>query len=325
MLCADVSKSLKISVYLMLLMCVITVTSCMKETTYGSIVARIEFESAYTQMAILPNGEYVYVNNFTTRIRVLSTSSNQIVDSLQIPDNGADYVAVDPSGQYVYATGSYEISIIETANNTVVDAIPMLGAQGIVVEPSAEHAYVSCGYDSGKVKVVRLADRTIIDSINVGTCPMKMSILPNGEFLYVLNYYGSSISVIRLSDRQVIATIETADYQPYDIAALPNNEYMYVTNGIDDVYVIRTSDNIVVDTIAGSHLGCRGIAASPEGEYVYVCNFGDRSVSIIRVSDNVVIGSIDVIDRPLEVVVHPGGDYLYVGNGAVTVIELSVN
>jgi YVTN family beta-propeller protein len=312
---------------LLTLASVIAINGCTTEIEYGRIIARIEFESVgNNHMAILPSGEYVYVSNFTAWVRVLRTSNNEIVDSLEIPGNGALYLAADPGGQYVYATGFHAVSVIETSNNTVVDTVPLSGAQGIVVDPSGDFAYVGCEYDSGEVKVVRLVDRTIIDSISVGICPLEMSVLPNSEFLYVLNYYGHTISVIRLSDRQVIATIETAGYYPSDITALPNSEYVYVTNGSDDVYIIRTSDNVMVGTITGSQLGCRGIVASPDGDYVYVCNYTDRSISIVRVSDNLVIGSIDVTDRPLEVVIHPGGGYLYVVNmNSITVIELSLD
>jgi YVTN family beta-propeller protein len=82
----------------------------------------------------------------------------------------------------------------------------------------------------------------IIDSISVGTNPIDIAVLPNGEYAYVTNTGSDNVSVIRLSDKTVITTIPVGS-GPFKLTALPNGNYIYVTNDdSNNVSVIRTSD-----------------------------------------------------------------------------------
>ena len=119
-----------------------------------------------------------------------------------------------------------------------------------------------------------------IATVSVGTSPLYDGALPNGEYVYVTNYYSDNVSVIRTSDNTVVNTI-TVKTGPAHIASLPNGEYIYVANHLSgNVSVIRTSDNTVVDNIQVGNAP-HGVTSMPDGKYVYVTNEYDNNVSVI--------------------------------------------
>ncbi len=125
----------------------------------------------------------------------------------------------------------------------------------------------------------------------------------------------------------VVATVRVGS-GPSGVAALPNGNYLYVTNyGDDNVSVIRTSDNVVVATVpVGDYPWA--VAVLPNGNYLYVANYYSNNVSVIRTSDNTVVATVPVGGGPLGVAVLPNGEYVYVTNAVsnnVSVIRTSDN
>jgi YVTN family beta-propeller protein len=168
----------------------------------------------------------------------------------------------------------------------------------------------------------------IVDTVSVGDFPKELAVSPTGQYVYVTNWFGNSVSVIQTIDNSVIKTIPTSGIHTCSVAVRPDGSYVYVTIDGGVVDVIRTSDNTVIDTIYVG-LGAIGIAATPpDGNYVYVASEGTDTVSVIRTSDNVVTQQITVGARPHHLAITPDGNYVYVANNAdktVSVIQTSTN
>jgi YVTN family beta-propeller protein len=170
----------------------------------------------------------------------------------------------------------------------------------------------------------------VIITIFVGNSPMGLAVSPDGEFVYVPNAIGNSVSVIQTADKRVIATVFVED-NPRDIAITPDGENLYVTNYEDGtVSVIQTSDRRVIATVfVGDNP--RDIAITPDGEFVYVTNALSGTVSMIQTSDNAVIDTIPVEANPADIVVTPNGRYVYVTHlneaedDVISVIQTSDN
>jgi YVTN family beta-propeller protein len=147
--------------------------------------------------------------------------------------------------------------------------------------------------------------------------PMHVAVLPSGDYVYVTDFGGINVFVIRTSDDTAVAAIRVGA-APWDLAVLPSGDYVYVTTG-DSITVIRTSDNVIVTTIpVGSQ--ARGVAALPNGEYVYVgCGSG---VAVIRTSDNTVTATIPLGSWTQGVAALPDGDYVYVTNASDSVSKI---
>ena len=245
-------------------------------------------------VAITPNGQYVYVTNYYNgnTVSVISTSSNSVVSTISVGANPLG-VAITPNGQYAYVAnrGSNSVSVISTSSNSVVSTIPVgTNPYGVAITPNGQYVYVP-NYYSASVSVISTSSNSVVSTIPVSTNPKGVAITPNGQYVYVTNYGSNSVSVISTSSNSVVSTIPVGT-NPRDVAITPNGQYVYVANiNSNSVSVISTSSNSVVSTIpVGTNPD--GVAITPNGLYAYVTNGGSNSVSVISTSSNSVVTTI---------------------------------
>lgn len=146
-------------------------------------------------------------------------------------------------------------------------------------------------------------------------------------YAYITNQSGNSLSVIDVSTKTVIGTINLgAGTNPYAVAVLPNGNAYIADNGTNSVTLFSTTANTITGTIAvGS--GPLSIAASPNGNRVYVSNTTDGTVSVINTATNAVIATVTVGGNPQGIVVSPDNSKVYVSDGVagVAVIDAVSN
>ncbi|MFH2064102.1 MAG: beta-propeller fold lactonase family protein [Pseudomonadota bacterium] len=138
-------------------------------------------------------------------------------------------------------------------------------------------------------------------SATVGGSPtdMVMAGTATGDYLYVANSAGNSVSVIQTPENKVVGTIPV-NIDPYRLAVSQDGSHVYVTNSWDNtVSVIRTSDNTVVKTIRVGRVP-NGIAVSADGAYVLVANTNDASISIIETTNHTLVGTIPMGPKALS-------------------------
>ena len=171
------------------------------------------------------------------------------------------------------------------------------------------------------------------EPIQVGSGPWGgIAVSPDSEFVYVSNYGGDSVSVIKTLDNSVPEPAIPVGDGPAGVSITPDGAFVYVSNyNSSNVSVIDTSQNSVLEPPIPVGKNPFGIAVTPDGKYVYVCNYGTGSsmVSVIDTSDNSVIDPpITVGSRPYGVSITPDGAYAYVSNrysSNVSVIDTSDN
>jgi YVTN family beta-propeller protein len=133
------------------------------------------------------------------------------VEAATIPVGTLPYgVAVTPDGKHAYVTneGSNNVSVIDTATNTVEAATIPVGTfpQGVAITPDGEHAYVA-NFRSNNLSVIATASNTVVATIPVGTFPRGVAVTPDGKHAYVANYGSDSVSVIDTATNTVMATV----------------------------------------------------------------------------------------------------------------------
>jgi YVTN family beta-propeller protein len=168
----------------------------------------------------------------------------------------------------------------------------------------------------------------VANTIAVGKNPYcGIAVSPDSEFVYVSNYGGNTVSVIKAADNSVIdIPVGTG---PAGVSVTPDGAFAYVSNyGSNSVSVIDTSSNMVTQSIPVGK-GPFGISMTPDGKHAYVCNYayGSSTVSVIDTSLNSVT-DIQVGSQPYGVSVTPDGAYAYVsnyGSGSVSIIRTSDN
>ena len=108
---------------------------------------------------------------------------------------------------YVPNSGSNNVSVIDTSNNTVTATVGVgTYPLGVSVSPDGTKVYVA-NEGGNTVSVIRTSDNTVTTTIGVGTLPTGVSVSPDGTKVYVSNSSSNNVSVIRTSDNTVTATV----------------------------------------------------------------------------------------------------------------------
>jgi uncharacterized repeat protein (TIGR01451 family) len=103
--------------------------------------------------------------------------------------------------------GSDDVSVIDTASNTVITTIPVgLNSAGVAVSPDGAFVYVT-NQSSASVSVIATATNTVTATIPVGAGPFGVAVTPDGAFVYVANVGSGTVSVIDTATNTVTDTI----------------------------------------------------------------------------------------------------------------------
>ena len=86
-----------------------------------------------------------------------------------------------PELAYISNAGSNNVSVINTATNTVIATITVgVAPGGVSVSPNGSRVYVA-NYTSNNVSIINTATNTVIATIAVGTNPFGVSVSPDGS------------------------------------------------------------------------------------------------------------------------------------------------
>src|SRR5580692_12328688 len=124
---------------------------------------------------------------------------------------------------YVANLGSNNVSVINTANNSVVATVNV-GSQpnGIAITPDGTRAYVANG--GGAVWVLATAGNGVLAKVSLGGYPTAVAITPDGTRAYVTRTNSNNVSVIDTASNTVTATIPVGD-TPGGIAITPDGAH----------------------------------------------------------------------------------------------------
>jgi YVTN family beta-propeller protein len=141
------------------------------------------------------------------------------------------------------------VSVIDTANDTVVATIPVGTLPlRLAVSPDGERVYVT-NNSSNDVSVIDTSNNQVLATVPVGTQPMGVAVGPDGARAYAANGFSNDVSVIDTVNNVVVATVPVGSL-PFGVAVTPDGARVYVTNYIGgNVSVIDTSNNQVVATV----------------------------------------------------------------------------
>jgi len=183
---------------------------------------------------------------------------------------------------YVVNSGSNNVSVINTLNNTVVGSPIAVGnsPQQATITPNNSTVYVT-NNSSNTVSVIDTSLNTVIKTINVSTSPMSIICNNAGTYVYVITPAGS-INIIDTSSNTVINTITLgAGYNLQRAVVALNDSKLYIAdNNSSGVVVVNLSNSshYYIDFGFGFTDGViqsTGIAISYDGTKIYVIGAAD--------------------------------------------------
>lgn len=185
---------------------------------------------------------------------------------------------------YVANLSGNNVTIVNTANNTLVKTLSVgaapnacISPSGAAVTPDGAFAYIAC-QGSNNVSVISSATFTVVNTVPVGATPIAVAVNPNGAQAYVVNRGSNSVSVIDNASKSVIATIPVGS-RPLSVAFSPDGLRAYVANLWSvNVSIIDTASKSVIGTIPMS-TGPNAVAVGPNG-HVYVSNGATGNVTV---------------------------------------------
>ncbi len=166
-----------------------------------------------------------------------------------------------------------------------------------------------------------------------GTNPVSVTVTPTGQFAYVANTTGRTVSGYRIEASGALSSlgpVVTGIYDPASIAVDPTGRFAYVASyGIniqDDVRAYRIEASGALSALGAASTDNNeavSVAVDPNGRYVYVAtnkiNDRDGYAYAYRIKASGALSALGAVPagaRPISVAVDSSGRYVYVANQA---------
>jgi YVTN family beta-propeller protein/parallel beta-helix repeat protein len=277
-------------------------------------------------------------------VSVIDTATGLAITKVKVGRSMPEGVAVTPDGKKAYVTDRWgvNVSVVDTATNTVTDTVKVgSDPYGVAISPDGKKVYVA-NSGSNNISIINTDANTVTATVPVGNQPEGIAITPDGKKVYVANSGNSStpddtVSVIDTATNMVTATVHVGNYSS-GVAVNPDGKKVYVANLYNrTVSVIDTATNTVTDTLDVENSPDE-IVVNPTGTKVYVAGMkkgyaagtDDGFVSAIDTSNNTIIATMDIVGgSPIGLAVTPDGKKVYVansnisGNSTLSVIDTS--
>lgn len=229
---------------------------------------------------------------------------------------------------YVANLGSDDVTVIDTASNTVVATIAVgSDPDGVAVSPDGKRVYVS-NFGSHNVSVIDTERQAVAATISVGRGPVGLAASRSDGSLLVTNREDDSVSIINPVTNRVTATVAVGK-GPDAVAITADGARAYVTNSSSTepgiVSVIDPARGREVERITVLRNPNR-VALAPNGGTAYVTNYRSWNVSLIVTADHEVVDTIRVYRKPSGIAVNPNSAFVYIvgKHGDVSVVDTAL-
>ncbi len=202
-------------------------------------------------IAASPDGTKVYVANgdFSGTVMVIDATADTIITSQTVNTghSATIWATITPDGKKLYV-GSLQnnvISVINTADMSLLTPLSISSPWGIVVSPDGKTLYAA-SYSGNYVDAVDVAANTITATINVGANPIGLAVSPDNKTVYAANSTGQSISVINTNTNTVSNTVSLGSARPYGINVTPDGTKLIIADDeVSNVLTYNTATNVV--------------------------------------------------------------------------------
>lgn len=274
-----------------------------------------------------PRGLLLFVSNSGSNyLSIIDRSLERVVGALTVGERPMGMAAnVNEDLLYVVDSGSRSISVVNAAQNTVQDRIPIpagIGPTDIAYLPDTPNDINGKLYvinrGSNDVTVFSTLTRRLLKTIFVGTRPSAVAVDADRKEVYVTNEVSNNLSIISGADDNVAATVNTG-IRPRGMIVAPDTVYV-LNEGSNDISMVSKSQRKSVGAIPLSTPPARGMTGF--NGRLFVANTSAGAMTFIN-SLNVVTRTIPLGDGPFTIVGDEARNRLYVTNYGGSTVTLA--
>lgn len=271
----------------------------------NKVIKTIPMSPAPSNMAISPNGKYIYVSDSgADTVTVIDTTLDRAVSHFavgKIPQG----IAVSPSGNFllVCVIGTNSI-IYATTKNTqyTADAKILIGKTNeILLDPNKNLAYASL-IDNKQyaMALVDIAKKTAINAIPLQNPPKSMTFGPRNRIYFTAEGV-NAIQVYSTSENKVIQQIPVGSSLG-GITMAHNNQFGAVTSQNNGMLYLFDPLTYAIKEKIPVGIQPYSVAFSQDDKTAYVVNEGSNNVLVIDLANKKVIATINVGKSPHYIV-----------------------
>lgn len=268
-------------------------------------------------VAVTPNNRFMYVGNQDGTIDAYLVNYDGTLVSVGAPFANAGSVsglAIDPAGQFLYASHSTGQQIRVFSINQTSGALSAIGGNTVTLAggslprgmatDAGGHLYVAlAGLDQVAQYSINSSTGALTSlgaALATGSVPDRVAVSPNGAYLYVANWLGSSISIFSINGGGALTSQGTfaiaGDTRPLGMVVHHNSNLLIVAmnsaNVNDNVRVYSIGANGALTQVSTGTSGtspaparsATGVTVDPSGNYIYVSNSGDGNITKFNIN-----------------------------------------
>ncbi len=238
------------------------------------------------------------------------------------------HAALALNGTRVYVANSLDdtVSAYAPSSPTQVVTISLPAGSAPVFVNTTENATVYvANFGNATVSAISTTSNVVTNTIPVGTNPVAMAELPNGQNLYVANQGNStthgSVTSINTIDKTVNGNDPLNTYawvSPVWTVARSDSARVYVLDsGSGTVAVIDTSSDTVVNSVSVG-VGANFMLYDPVRNRLYVTNPTAGKVTFLDASTDTPTPLTVSVANPVSVAALPDGSRVYIASASVS-------
>lgn len=243
------------------------------------------------------------------------------------PTPGLSSVAPSsPSASHPFAASppvSAEVPAATSCSDCVLENISIpINPSSIGYDGANNNLYVG-DENAAALTIISGASNTVTGIIPVGTptmdVPRAVAVDTANNELYVPNDSGTNVTVVNATTDTTVASV-TVKTNPFSAAYDSSNGYVYVgEQGITTAWitVINGATHTVVKNISlGPNTGqlAEGLAVDTANGELYAGNGQGNNITVVSLSTDAIIGSIEVGDYPASLALDSANNELYAAN-----------
>jgi DNA-binding beta-propeller fold protein YncE len=204
-----------------------------------ALVATIPLGDNGFNLGVTPDGQRVYATTAGGHVRVISTATNTVVDSMMV-GSAANGVAFGPGGGTVYISSrdAGTVTAFATSDDHLVATYTVGGRpQRLAVSPDG-HTLYAANEDHG-VDVIDLESgtATTVDGLSTG---YGLGQTPDGEQIWVTDPLGGAIYIVDRKHLTLSMTVNLgAGVVPRNVAFSVDGKVGVVTDGNGSVIFLK--------------------------------------------------------------------------------------